>query len=414
MKSITAFIFIAYFLCNNGVFAQKQLSLKECIRLTEQNNLELQVESKNIQINASEILSAKLRPNFILNYQTLQLLNQSQFAPGTNWYNFQNRQDWWQLTRIFQIPGQRKNKILVAQHQTQFTDREFANKKRIVLHEAALQWLECWKTSKSVEIMMNAVHIADSLKYINQLRWEKQMIAETEFIRTQLLQNQYQIQFIQIKQQLKNEIKKLALFMNIQDDFTIDTSSDFFELDKNTLDSIFQKVSTFRPDFQSASYQYEADKYNLKLQKINAIPQPELGVIWNPQNAIPYLGIYATIELPVFSRNQGEIQKAKIKLNQSQLNIDWTKKKISTELDIALSTYQTNQNLVNDARNMLEKANLILDKIKYSYLKGSTTIIDLLEAQRSWIETQTMFLEAEFNYKKSVIDLVFISGMYNQ
>jgi cobalt-zinc-cadmium efflux system outer membrane protein len=52
--------------------------------------------------------------------------------------------------------------------------------------------------------------------------------------------------------------------------------------------------------------------------------------------------------------------------------------------------------------------------VRYSYLKGSTTIIDLLEAQRSWLDTRQQYYDTEMQYRKATIELLFVTGLINQ
>ena len=67
-----------------------------------------------------------------------------------------------------------------------------------------------------------------------------------------------------------------------------------------------------RTDVVQAQAALRVSEANLSLQKAFSMPNIDAGGIYNPQNSIPYGGIYVTIPLPVFDRNQGEIQKSKV------------------------------------------------------------------------------------------------------
>src|SRR4051812_21094661 len=95
--------------------AQNTLSLQKALQQARSSNPVLKAEQYNMNIAESDIITAKLRPNLTLNNQTLQLVNQDHFAPNTNWGNSKNQQVWWQLTKSFQLPGQRRYKVGYAQ-----------------------------------------------------------------------------------------------------------------------------------------------------------------------------------------------------------------------------------------------------------------------------------------------------------
>ena len=65
-------------------------------------------------------------------------------------------------------------------------------------------------------------------------------------------------------------------------------------------------------------------------------------------------------------------------------------------------------------QEVLEQSQTILDNVKYAYLKGGTTIIDFLEAQRSWLDTQQDYFNALEQYRKSYLQLLYATGLINQ
>ena len=63
---------------------------------------------------------------------------------------------------------------------------------------------------------------------------------------------------------------------------------------------------------------------------------------------------------------------------------------------------------------MLEQSQTILDNVQYAYLRGGTSIIDFLEAQSSWLETQEQHNQALELYRQSHIQLLYAAGLINQ
>jgi cobalt-zinc-cadmium efflux system outer membrane protein len=59
---------------------------------------------------------------------------------------------------------------------------------------------------------------------------------------------------------------------------------------------------------------------------------------------------------------------------------------------------------------IFQSSEKIVEIVRYSYLKGGTTIIDFLDAQRNWFESQINLLDAKFNLYKAYLELDYTTG----
>ncbi|MBC9932049.1 TolC family protein [Chitinophaga qingshengii] len=395
--------------------AQTTLTLPGALHAARDNNPFLKPASLNTAIAQSDVVTARLRPNPVLNNQTLHMTDPHTWAPDTRFYNGKNNQYWWQLTKQFQLAGQRKYKQQVATGNVTVAEKAFADTERGVLTETGNKWLDVWFNKVNLELILEARQNIDSLVKTQEIRLKNQVISSSELARTQLLLDQYQIQYRNAEQGYNNELQNLKLLTGQTDSLTIDDQDPVTSLEMTQqLDSLLSLSMAKRPDVQQAQATINTAKNNISLQRSLAIPSPELGIIWNPQNTVPYFGLYATIELPFFSRNQGEIKKSKILLQQSEQSFTALQRQVSTEVQSTWHTYQVNRETVEKYKNILPKAATILQSVKYAYTKGGTTIIDFLEAQRTWFDTQKMYYEALYNYRKSYLQLLQVTGLINQ
>ena len=394
--------------------AQNTISIQKALQLAKLNNPNLKVAYFNMAIIQADIITAKLRPNPTLNNQTLQLMQPSLFPANSSWNNAQNRLVWWQLTKSFQIAGQRKNKITLAQSNSSLAQKNYNETERNVYLDVANKWVEVWAIQRQLTIIETAKANIDSLIVISRLRLKNQVITQTDLMRTELLGKQYGIQLKSTGLELKAKIKELKLLLGIDYSFEIDTASIFNYNNVLAEDSLIKQSLTSRSDIETSKLLMEVSESNIKLQKSLAYPQPELGLIWNPQNTVPYFGVFATVDLPFFNRNQGEISKASVLKQQAQMEFNMVQQKIKTEISNAYNYYVLQQQNVQTYKEVLAQSQMVLDNVKYAYLKGGTTIIDFLEAQRSWLETQQQYYNAEQLYKQSYVQLLYTSGLINQ
>lgn len=394
--------------------AQTSYSLQKALQVARANNVSLQSQKLSVTISEADVLTAKLRPNLHLNNQSLVLVNSAHYPANTDWTSAKNQQIWWQLTKTFQAPGQRTNKIDFAEQNVLLTQRVYAETEREVFFDVANKWLQVWIDSKQLVLIADVKYNIDSLVEINKIRFRNQVISETDLMRTQLLSDQYALQLTAMNQTYKSDLIALKASMGINDSITVDLNDPLLISYTTQYDSLLEQALTNRADIQVQNAAMALAESNIKLQKSLAWPQAEFGAIYNPQNTIPYLGFYGTIELPVFSRNQGEIKKSLALKQQAEHNINATKFLIRAELLAAYETFAMYQKNLNKYNSMMILSEKVLGNVRYNYLRGGTNIIDLLEAQRSWLDTQQQYNSMMSEYRKSYVQLLYSLGLINQ
>ncbi|TLV03030.1 TolC family protein [Dyadobacter luticola] len=412
VKVPVALILLIWGCCT--VRAQTVYTLGRALQTARANNPVLKTEQFNAEISQTDIVTAGLRPNPILNNQSLQLVQPSRFPENSSWYSGLNRQIWWQVTKPFQLPVQRQNKINYAEQNVRLTQKQYAETERQLFQTVAQKWLDVWAARKQLDLLNTAKSNIDSLAYINRLRLKNQVITTTDLARTELLVNQYAIQLKSANRDYLNEIANLKFLLGTADSVQVDTTDQFEYSFPQQMDSLLQQALQNRADIQTIKTSMDVAETNIKLQKSSALPTPELGLIYNPQNKVHYMGIYGTVEIPLFSRNQGEIKKSQIMKQQAEQDLKTTEGRIQSEIAVAYNTYQTQKINVQNFNQLLTQSQSILNSVKYSYLRGGTTIIDFLEAQRSWLDTQQQYYDQLQQYRQSYIDLLFTSGLINQ
>ncbi len=395
--------------------SQTTYSIQGALASARTNNPFLKTEEYNINIAQSDVTTSKLRPNPILNNQTLLLANSKYYPQGTDIHNSINRQVWWQVTRPFQLPALRRSKIEFANQNLNLIQQGFGETVRRFSFDAANQWLETWIIESRLDLLQQAYTNLDSLVKINKARLRNQVITQTDLMRTQLLLEQYNLQLINARKDFRSEIQRLKFFVGTTDSIDVDLKSAIETITiSNNFDSLYNLALANRNDIQAAKSNILVAESNVKLQRAFVLPTPELGVIWNPQNTVPYVGLFGTIKLPILDRNQGEREKSKYLQQQAEQNLKTTQLQLRTEVLSSFQAYQIEKENLKKYENILNQSQTVLDNVKYSYLRGGTTIIDFLDAQRSWFDIRQLYLNELLSYHQSYVRLLFVTGIINQ
>jgi cobalt-zinc-cadmium efflux system outer membrane protein len=396
------------------VKAQDKYTLRRALQTAKANNPFLKTEQFAIGIAQAEAITSKQMYNPILGLNYINIASQKNAAPNSDLYSAINNQYAFQLGKTFQVVGQRKHKIDMAGKNIVLAEKSYTETERNLFFEVAQKWLEVWVAQKQLDILTSAKDNIDSLVITNQNRYKNQVITQTDLYRTQLLSKQYAIQYKTMLQEHINKQAELRFLLGSKDSAIIDMEDPFLFIGSENIDGLLAQSLENRSDITTAKTWIEVSDSNIKLQKSLALPQPEVGVIYNPQNTIPYWGIYATFDLPIFNRNQGEIKKSVVLKKQAEQHLFTIQEQLQTEIKTAYASYKLQQQNVQNFETVIQQSQSILNNVKYAYLKSGTTIIDFLEAQRSWLETQQQYYETLQHYRQSYFQLLYATGLINQ
>jgi outer membrane protein, heavy metal efflux system len=133
---------------------------------------------------------------------------------------------------------------------------------------------------------------------------------------------------------------------------------------------------------------------------------------WQFDNAKGHsIGLFFSAPLPIFNKNQGEIERARQEQQQIQARIRALEHDIHAEVENAYQQYTATRELLeNVERNMLTQARDVRQTIEYSYRRGEATFVDLLDAQRAFNDATQSYNEARADFARSLYLIDSISG----
>jgi cobalt-zinc-cadmium efflux system outer membrane protein len=407
-----------------GALAQTPLTLRQALQQVRANSPALRVERLNINAAQADQTTANLRPNPVLNNQTLIQLTPTPGAEAVGPFSRQRRQFWLQATKEFDIYNKRQYRNRFAEASTNLATRSVAETERNLLFDAANRFLDAWYARIQLSLLQRAKANVDTLVQLNKVRLKNLVISNTDLTRTQLISDQYEIQTRTAQQDLLNRLNELRLVLATTDSINVAMNDSivsatvinplgFFPTINASADSLLRLATTTRTDVKVAEANLETARRNVDLQQVLAKPRNEAGLIWNPQNTMPYAGVFLTIELPVYSRNQGEIQKSRVLQEQAGQAAALVQARIRSEVQTSYQSFVTSRQNVDRYTAIRRDADQVLASVRYAYLRGATTLIDLLQAQSSWFDTQTAYYQTLYTYRQNYVRLLYATGQIN-
>jgi cobalt-zinc-cadmium efflux system outer membrane protein len=207
---------------------------------------------------------------------------------------------------------------------------------------------------------------------------------------------------------------------------TLDNPSDDFPWKQREfrLNELINNAIENRADLLVAIKNKEVSEKNLNLLKANRAFEfsLETGYSYNSivKNEIApapaYNGLSAGIAFPLkfSSLNKGSVRAADLAVKQSQAIYAETEIQITSEVIKAYNNFVAQNNKVEHYNlGLVDDANRILQGRIYSYQHGESGLIDVLNAQRTYIELQLSYINALFDYAASLIELERSAGTWD-
>jgi cobalt-zinc-cadmium efflux system outer membrane protein len=185
------------------------------------------------------------------------------------------------------------------------------------------------------------------------------------------------------------------------------------------LAELLQLAHDSRPDLASFRLGVETALADVNLQLANRFSDAYL--LYQPytfQNNAPFLrqsgtswAIGITVPLPIYNRNQGHIDRARINVTQSQQQLAYIERRLVTEVQQAVGEYVASRRIVERIGEQVLPA---LERTRTTRLElfreGEATKFVFMDAQRKYNDTVKAYLDSKARHRRSMLDLNTVVG----
>ena len=396
--------------------ADQTVTLDQAIQEALAKNLNLAAEKLNINIAEAREITARLRPNPVLTVsgQTLNLLG-AKYTPdtplGPNQLNIHTD---FPLER----GHKREERIALAMQEKSLVQLGVREVMRQVIAAVQNAFVDVQQAKENVKLAQQNLQSLLGVVTINEARLKSGDLAMVELDRSRVAALQYrtavqqaQLQLDQAKAQLQQLMGRRVKSPNfgVADDIRRDA------LVIDTPGEITRLAIARRPDYLADQQSQARSRADLRLQLANGKVDYSIGTEVTHQSAWGVsgnsLGVYFSVPLRIFNKNQGEIARAQREINLAAARVDALEMSIQTEVENAHRQYLVSKQLLTSIETeMLSKAKSVRDTTEYSYRRGEASLVEFLDAQRAFNEVNQTFNEARANYARSLYLIDAVSG----
>lgn len=377
-----------------------RISLDDAIRMALQHNHALQALRSTIQQSLAEEITANLRPNptLGLDAQFLPIFQPDQFSSD---YIDQQAQFDAGIGYLFERGKKRQHRLQAARDMTSVVRSQVSDSERQLVFNVGQQFVDVLLAESTLEFAQQDLDSFQKTVDISQERLRVGDMSEGDFlkIKLQLLQFQTDVSAAKLaKLQSLAALRQLLGFESVPDDYDVQGALDYqpVRADLNSLKSL---AALNRPDLRAAQQAVVAADSQLALQKANG-KQDVTGTFNYTHTAGLNTGaFYFNMPLPIFNRNQGEIARARYAITQAQEQASETAQQVSTDVVQAYENLFTNDQIIQLYQGgYVDQARQSRDISEYAYRKGAASLLDYLDAERTYRANQLAYRQALANY----------------
>ena len=172
---------------------------------------------------------------------------------------------------------------------------------------------------------------------------------------------------------------------------------------KVNLDDLKRQALESRPDVEAARLGVKLAQDAAALERGNRARDVTGDVGYSHTGPDNLFGVGFSIDLPVHDRNQGNIARSDIAVRQASEAEAAARFMAVTDVVNAYAAFETNQKVVSLYQSgYLDQARQSLDITTYVYQHGAGTLLDLLDAERTFRETELAYRDALAAYVADV------------
>jgi outer membrane protein, heavy metal efflux system len=380
--------------------AASKITLEEAIRLALQHNHAQAAARTTILQNQAEEVTANLRPNPNLSFdsQFFPLFNPSEFS--ANYLENQAQFDVG-IGYLIERGKKRQHRLQAARDQTAVTRSTVDDNQRELIFNTGQQFVAVLLAQSTVDL---SIKDADSFRQtveISESRYKAGDMSESDLlkIKLQLLQFQSDLSTAKLaKIQALAALRQLLGYESVPDDYDVEGELDYQPVTA-ALEDLKGLAAINRPDLRAAQEGVTAARSQEALMRANGKKDLDVTFDYTHTAGINSGAFFFNIDLPIFDRNQGEIARARYAIIQAQEQALESAQQVSTDVVDAYAALHSNDEIIKLYRGgYIDQSQQSRDITEYAYKRGAASLLDFLDAERTYRANQLAYRQALASY----------------
>lgn len=372
------------------------ITLDEAIRLALQHNHALQAARSMILQNQAQEVTANLRPNPTLQWDT-QFLPIFQPSDFTATYFEDSAQFDIGIGYTFERGKKRQHRLQAARDQTAVTRATVADNERTLTFNVSQQFVNVLLAQSTLDLAKQDYDSFKKTVEISEDRFKAGDMSESDLLKIKLQLLQFQSDVLNAnlsKVQALAALRQLLGFESVGDNFDVQGELEYQPIHAG-LDDLKALALRTRPDLQASHLGVNAAQSQESLAEANGKRDLNVTFDYTHVAGVNTGTFFFNIDLPIFDRNQGEIARTRYAISQSQEQQSEAAEQVMSDVVNAYEGLQANDQIIQlYSSGYLEQAQKSRDITEYAYKRGAASLLDFLDSERTYRSNQLAYRQA--------------------
>jgi cobalt-zinc-cadmium efflux system outer membrane protein len=372
------------------VAAQSALTWEQVLDRLRLNNPGLLASRISIQESRANEVTAGLRPNPVFSVVTDQF---RVFSPNPL-QPFQNAQLTPTISQLWERRNKRELRVESARLATTISGTDSRDLERQLTFSLRDAFNRTLLAKSVLELATENLAYYDRVIAVNRQRFEAGDISRADMDRVELQRIQFESDLVNARVNLRTaKLDLLALLNDRNPVDSFDIAGPFDFSDKILLpDELHQATLDSRPDLQSAATAIQKARADHKLAWANGSWDPDLGLEYQRSGPDNTAGVFVSIPLRIFDRNQGEKARTELEIRRTEQLRTGLVTSAFHDVDSAYQQLDSVRLLLRPYRDRyLPQASSVRDTVSFAYQRGGASLLDFLDAQKSYRDIQLQY-----------------------
>jgi cobalt-zinc-cadmium efflux system outer membrane protein len=384
-----------------------RISMDQAIQMALEHNHNLKAARTTIQQDQALEITANLRPNPVLTLdaQFLPIFQPNQFTAD---YIDETAQFDLGIAYLFERGRKRQHRLQAAQDLTAQTKSLVTDNERTLTFNVASQFVGVQLAESTLDLALQDMKSFQNTVDISLARYNAGDISEGDYlkIKLQMLQFQQDVAQAQLsKVQALVGLRQFLGYETVPEDYDVTSDFDYIPV-QIKLEDLQSKALQNRPDFRAAQQGVIAAKSQYELAKANGKVDVTGTALYDHVSDTNTASFFGSFQIPIFNRNQGEIARTNYVINQAQEQELAASDQVMSDVLTAYEGVRENDLVVTQFRGgYLDAAQQSRDITEYSYKRGAASLLDYLDAERSYRAVQLSYRQSLAAYLTAVEQL---------
>ncbi len=390
------------------------LTLDQAIDLFVHNNIDLRSKLYELPQAQADVLTASLRNNPVF-YADTQLVPYGQYTkqrPGGQTQYDVN------VSYPLDVTQKRKARTIAAVQAKRVIEAQYQDAVRQGIDNLYTVYVNVLAARETIALQVESLKGLDEVERRTREKYKQDFLNQVEYNQVLVQRNQAEIALadaraglVKAKVELANQLnldpavaERILLRGTIQDRAPV--PPDEAEL--------IRIVLSYRPDVIAFRLGIQSALANVKYQKTNRLQ--DVYLLYQPytfQDNTPFglksptsWAVGVTVPMPLFNRNQGNIQRAELNVSQSRLDLSNVERQAIRDVQQAQREYAVSRLATEQFEGkVLPPARQSFGLVEQRFRVGEASAIEVLDARKELNETIRLYRDVLVRHRRAMLDL---------